>query len=196
MEKTIYIVRHCSAVGQAPHAELTAEGILQAAQLAEYFDGIEVNRVITSPFSRARQTGWPLAERKKLYVEIDSRLGERMLSSVDFTDWMIKLEDTFYDFHLKYEGGESSSEAMSRVCDVVDGLGDGSQTVLVTHGNLMALLLRRYDKQFGFEQWRTLTNPDVYAVRIKDGDSEVERVWDPIQKTGRLESSLFDVRSI
>lgn len=95
MEKTIYIVRHCSAEGQAPHAELTAEGILQAAQLAEYFDGIEVDRIITSPFSRARQTGWPLAERKNLHVEVDSRLGERVLSSTEFKDWLIKLEDTF-----------------------------------------------------------------------------------------------------
>lgn len=178
MEKVIYIVRHCSAEGQAPRAELTAEGILQASQLVKFFEDIEVNRIITSPFSRARQTGWPIAERKKLHVEVDSRLGERVLSSSEFTDWMIKLEDTFLDFHLKYEGGESSSEAMSRVCDVVEELGDGSQTVLVTHGNLMALLLRYYDERFGFEQWRALTNPDVYVVRIKDGDSEVERIWD------------------
>lgn len=178
MEKTIYIVRHCSAEGQAPHAELTAEGILQAAQLAEYFDGIEVDRIITSPFSRARQTGWPLAERKNLHVEVDSRLGERVLSSTEFKDWLIKLEDTFLDLHLKYDGGESSREAMTRVCDVVDELEEGSQTVLVTHGNLMALLLRCYDERFGFEQWQALTNPDVYMLRIKDEDSEVERVWD------------------
>ncbi|HJF32530.1 MAG TPA: histidine phosphatase family protein [Sporosarcina psychrophila] len=178
MEKTIYIVRHCSAEGQAPHAELTAEGILQAAQLAEYFDGIEVDRIITSPFSRARQTGWPLAERKNLHVEVDSRLGERVLSSTEFKDWLIKLEDTFLDLHLKYDGGESSREAMTRVCDVVDELEEGSQTVLVTHGNLMALLLRCYDERFGFEQWQALTNPDVYMLRIKDEDSEVKRVWD------------------
>ncbi|MEK5067946.1 histidine phosphatase family protein [Sporosarcina sp. FSL K6-1508] len=178
MEKTIYIVRHCSAEGQAPHAELTAEGILQAAQLAEYFDGIEVDRIITSPFSRARQTGWPLAERKNLHVEVDSRLGERVLSSTEFKDWLIKLEDTFLDLHLKYDGGESSREAMTRVCDVLDELEEGSQTVLVTHGNLMALLLRCYDERFGFEQWQALTNPDVYMLRIKDEDSEVKRVWD------------------
>jgi 2,3-bisphosphoglycerate-dependent phosphoglycerate mutase len=178
MEKIIYIVRHCSAEGQAPHAALTAEGILQAERLAGFFDGIEVNRIITSPFSRARQTGWPIAERKKLHVEVDSRLGERVLSSRDFKDWLIKLEGTFFDLNLKYEGGESSSEAMSRVCDVVDELGDGSRTVLVTHGNLMALLLRCYDERFGFEQWQALTNPDVYVVRIKDEDSEVARIWD------------------
>lgn len=177
MEKTIYIVRHCSAEGQAPGAELTAGGILQAGKLVEFFEDIEVDRIITSPFSRARQTAWPIAERKKLHVEVDSRLEERVLSSRDFEDWLLKLEDTFLDFHVKYEGGESSNEAISRVCDVVDELCDGSRTVLVTHGNLMALLVRCYDERFGFEQWQTLTNPDVYVVRIKDEDSEVERIW-------------------
>jgi len=185
MGKTIYVVRHCSAEGQEPEAGLTAEGILQAGRLAEFFDGIEVDRIITSPFKRARETAGPLIERKGLYVEVDSRLKERVLSSTDFTDWLIKLEDTFFDLHLKYEDGESSSEAMSRICDVIDELGDGSRTVLVTHGNLMALLLRCHDEQFGFEKWQALTNPDVYVVRIKDEVTTVERLWSN-ESEGRL----------
>ena len=95
---------------------------------------------------------------------------------------MIKLEDTFFDLHLKYDGGESSHEAMSRVCDVIEELGDGSQTVLVTHGNLMALLLKCYDERFGFEKWQALTNPDVFVVRIKDEDAAVERIWNSNKK--------------
>ena len=75
MEKVIYIVRHCAAEGQAPLATLTAEGILQSGLLAAFFDDIEVDRIITSPFKRARETAWPVAEKKKLHVEVDSRLG-------------------------------------------------------------------------------------------------------------------------
>ena len=132
-------MRHCSAEGQAPGAQLTAEGILQAGQLVEFFEEIEVDRCSES-ICACTTDGQSLAERKKLHVEVDSRLGERVLSSRDFEGWLIKLEDTFFNPHLKYEGGESSSEATSRVCDVVDELGDGSRTVLVAHGNLMALL--------------------------------------------------------
>ena len=47
-----------------------------------------------------------------LEVEIDERLSERMLSSVSLSDWLEKLEATFYDLDLKFEGGESSKEAM------------------------------------------------------------------------------------
>lgn len=81
------------------------------------------------------------------------------------------------DVHLKYEGGESSHEAMERVCHVADELPDGSKTVLVTHGNLMTLLLRCYDERVGFQEWQALTNPDVYRVRVMDGGAQVERIW-------------------
>ena len=81
------------------------------------------------------------------------------------------------DVHLKYEGGESTHEAMERVRKVVDELPDGSKTVLVTHGNLMSLLLRSYDERIGFEEWQALTNPDVYRVHVRDAETLVERVW-------------------
>lgn len=177
MEKVVYIVRHCEAEGQSPHADLTAKGIVQAEKLAEFFDGIEVDRIITSPFVRARMSAEPLANRKGQYFEEDSRLAERTLSSYDFEDWLLKLEDSFLDAHLKYEGGESSHEAMERVCNVVDELPDGSTTVLVTHGNLMTLLLRCYDEHIGFTEWQALTNPDIYRVNISDSEARVERVW-------------------
>lgn len=177
MDKVIYIVRHCSAEGQSPHADLTAEGIVQAEKLAAFFDEVEVDRIVTSPFVRARMTAEPLAERKGLYFEEDSRLAERTLSSYDFEDWLLKLEDSFLDVHLKYEGGESSHEAMERVCNVVEELPDGSKTVLVTHGNLMTLLLRCYDEHVGFAEWQALTNPDVYRVHVTEVGANVERIW-------------------
>ncbi len=177
MEKVVYIVRHCSAEGQSPHADLTAEGIMQAEKLAEFFQGIEVNRIISSPFVRARMTAIPLAEAKGLHVDEDSRLVERILSSHDFEDWLLKLEDTFLDLHINYEGGESSNEAMGRICDVVDELDENASTVLVTHGHLMALLLRSFDEHVGFTVWQSLTNPDVYRARITDTGAHVERIW-------------------
>ncbi len=177
LDKIIYIVRHCAAEGQSPHADLTTEGIVQAGKLADFFADLKVDRIITSPFVRARRTADPIADKKGMYFEEDSRLAERTLSSHSFEDWLLKLEDSFLDIHLKYEGGESSYEAMERVCKVVDELPDGSRTVLVTHGNLMTLLLRCYDERIGFPEWQALTNPDVYRVRVTEDGAQVERIW-------------------
>lgn len=177
LEKVIYIVRHCAAEGQSPHADLTAEGIVQSEKLAEFFEEREIDRVISSPFVRARRTAEPIADGKKIHIEEDSRLAERTLSTHDFKDWLLKLEDSFLDVHLKYEGGESSHEAMERVYKVVDELPDRSKTVLVTHGNLMTLLLRCFDERVGFQEWQALTNPDVYRVHVTDKGAQVERIW-------------------
>ena len=177
MEKLIYVVRHCEAEGQSPHAKLTTKGEWQTKELVRFLKGHKIDQVISSPFVRALKTAWPIAESLELRVEQDSRLSERVLSSRDFEDWLVKLEDTFLDVHVKYEGGESSIEAMTRVCNVVDGLPEGSRTVLVTHGNLTALLVRCFDDRFGFEEWQALTNPDVFVLRISDKGTAVDRVW-------------------
>ena len=175
--KLLYVVRHCEAEEQSPHAKLTTEGERQTKELVRFFERHKVDQVISSPFVRALETAWPIADSQALRVEQDSRLSERILSSRDFEDWLVKLEDSFLDVHVKYEGGESSIEAMTRLCNVVDGLPEGSRTVLVTHGNLMALLMRCFDDRFGFEEWQALTNPDVFVLRVTDSGTEVGRVW-------------------
>ena len=122
MEKIIYVIRHCSAEGQAADADLTAEGILQAEKLVQFFDGIEIDQIISSPFLRARRSAGPLAKEKGIHIEQDSELAERVLSSHNLEDWLVKLEATFVDASLKYEGGESSMEATARVRKVVEEL--------------------------------------------------------------------------
>jgi 2,3-bisphosphoglycerate-dependent phosphoglycerate mutase len=178
MEKVLYLVRHCEAEGQAPHAKLTLEGKMQAEKLASFFDEFEINRIISSPFLRARSTALPIAESKGLCIEQNSDLAERVLSSQDDANWEWKLRDSFSDVHLKYNGGESSIEAMTRAYKVVKELKEDTPTVIVTHGNLMTLLLRCFDKRFGFEEWRNLTNPDVYLIKFHTEEVSVERIWE------------------
>jgi 2,3-bisphosphoglycerate-dependent phosphoglycerate mutase len=39
-------------------------------------------------------------------------------------------------------------------------------TLVVTHGNLMALLLKHFDDAIGFAEWSALSNPDVYRIGL------------------------------
>ncbi|GKV68657.1 phosphoglycerate mutase [Sporosarcina sp. NCCP-2716] len=160
--KRIYMVRHCQAEGQSPEAPLTKEGV-QAEDLADFFGNLQVDRIISSPFKRAIQTVQPFADRKQLVIETDARLEERRLSGVPLHDWLDKLKKTFDNPDLKFDGGESSAEAAVRIVSVVDEAFRNhlATTLIVTHGNLLALLLNRLDNQFGFEDWADLTNPDI-----------------------------------
>lgn len=175
----IYIVRHCEAEGQGPDAKLTANGMIQREALAEFFSKMPIDQIISSPFTRAIQSIEPLGQIKNLEVKVDERLVERTLSTGNLPDWFEKLRETFGDDHLKFEGGESSKEATERIVAVVEEVIESNrkQTILVTHGNLMALLLTKYDEYFGFEGWKNLTNPDVFALHIEEADMHLERIW-------------------
>jgi 2,3-bisphosphoglycerate-dependent phosphoglycerate mutase len=72
--KTIYIVRHCKAESQQIDAALTADGLVQAARLVELLKGSQIERIISSPYIRAKDSVAPLAQRLKLHVELDERL--------------------------------------------------------------------------------------------------------------------------
>lgn len=175
MNKTIYLIRHCQAMGQAPDAELTEAGRRQAHKLADFLEKQRVVHIVTSPFSRAIQSIEPAADRLGLQIEVDDRLAERVLSTQDLPDWMEKLEESFGDAELKLAGGESGKEATDRAMEAMSEMKD--RTAAVTHGNLLGLLLKQIDAGYGFSEWQKLTNPDVYKVEIENGHLSVTLVW-------------------
>ena len=78
-------------------------------------------------------------------------------------------------------GGESSREAMQRASEVVsEALAQPiSTTLLVTHGNLMTLILKHFDNRIGFAEWQQLTNPDVFRITMATERPEIARIWHP-----------------
>ena len=179
MSQTLLIVRHCQAQGQQPNAGLTLVGERQAEELAAFLDQQHVDRIVSSPFVRAIHSIEPLARLKNLPIETDDRLVERTLGE-PARDWQDRLRATFADLDLRFPGGESSREAMERarsaIADILQQR--ASATVVVTHGNLMTLLLKYFDHRFGFVEWHALTNPDVYEVTVDAERTSVARIWE------------------
>lgn len=179
MQKNIYIVRHCEAQGQPPESPLTEKGHEQAIELTRFFSNVPIDRILSSPFLRAIQSVEPLSKEKNIMIEINDRLAERTLSSRDMPDWLEKLSSTFDNLDLKYEGGESSKEAMERIVSVVEEAFDSvaENTIIVTHGNIMSLLLKNNNDSFGFDHWKKLSNPDVFLLSKAKNEVKMERLW-------------------
>lgn len=175
----IYIVRHCKAEGQSPSANLTDEGYLQAEMLSEFLYDKNIEYIVSSPFIRALQSISPLAERLQLRVMTDARLSERILCNEDHPNWREMLRNTFYDLELCYTGGETSTSAMNRALSVIADVKFNklNSVVIVTHGNLMSLLLKYYDNTFGFEEWERLSNPDIYHLEFDGVSTSLQRIW-------------------
>lgn len=174
--KMVYLVRHCSATGQEPGAKLTDMGHQQAVELTTFFKDIKIDHIISSPFARAQHSIQPTAQLKNISITIDENLAERTLSTSNLPNWLELLEETFTDFDLKLDGGESSREATNRALKVVNESPNNS--VLVTHGNLMCLILKHFDDSVGFQEWKSLSNPDVYSLTIVNNKSTIEQLWE------------------
>src|SRR6267142_989850 len=140
-----------------------------------------VDLLVSSPYTRAQQSIAPLARRLGLAVEIDDRLAERVLAAQPLVKWRDAIRQTFEDLDLAWHGGESSRTAMARGRAAIDSLLARPECapVVVTHGNLMTLILSSFAPQFGFQTWECLSNPDVYCLAVQGERVEMSRTWVP-----------------
>lgn len=177
--QNIYVVRHCKAKGQEPFARLTETGVQQANLLAEFLSDKNVDFIISSPYDRAYRTIEPLAAKLDLEIILDDRLIERVLTDKNHPEWRDMLRTTYDDLDLCYEGGESSNTAMIRAIRVVtEVLNSGfNNSVIVSHGNLISLLLKHFDDRIGFREWEVLSNPDVYHLCFSNEAPSIHRIW-------------------
>lgn len=178
--KTIYLVRHASAAGQPIDAPLTEQGRKQALTLVNFFKQKEIDIIYSSPFKRALDTIKPLSDSREINVIEDSRLGERVLSTVNFEDWRDKLKQSFDDFDLVFEGGESHSAGMERAKSLIEDLlcSEDDHILLVSHGNMTTLLMRYFNESFGYDCLMEMTNPDVFELVVSNEKTILNRIWD------------------
>ena len=84
---------------------------------------------------------------------------------------------SFDDPHFHAPGGES---AIGTLCRVRAALGDildeeHRLPLVVTHGNVMALLLQSVDASFGYQGWKSLT---IWILSERpNGSRAFQRVW-------------------
>lgn len=177
--KSIYLVRHCKAAGQEPEAPLTSQGRDDSLQLIDFFIDKSVEVIYSSPYIRAIDSIKPFAMAVGLDVNVDFRLTERVLSTVELDDWMEKLELTYDDLKLRFEGGESSNEAIRRGIECIEEILEQpvKNSIVVSHGALMSLMIKHYSKDFGFNEWKRMTNPDIFHLKVIGKEVVINRIW-------------------
>ncbi|MCM3357428.1 histidine phosphatase family protein [Psychrobacillus sp. MER TA 171] len=178
--KSLYFIRHCKAGGQESNAPLTKDGEQSAKDLVPLLEKLQIDYIISSPFKRAVQTIEPFAHQAGLKIHIDEALSERILSKEPMDDWLVQLKKTFEDIDLTFPGGESSREALGRILNVVNevsGIKGVKNVGIVSHGNIMSLLINHFDSTFGFDEWSRMKNPDIFLLEGKNiSRVEIEKI--------------------
>ena len=169
--RELLLVRHCASTGQPPESRLSDEGYRQAQTLADFLDGHAIGAVVSSPFRRARETIEPFARRRGLELRTDPRLAEHTLSAESRDDWRDCVRRCFEDPDYRAPGGESARESRARAWAAIDTALDAGPAlpVLVSHGQLLSLLLSSVDPDFGYAGWASMRNPDVFRLAVEAG---------------------------
>jgi 2,3-bisphosphoglycerate-dependent phosphoglycerate mutase len=185
---TIYLVRHAHANWhEDDNRPLSPAGLEAAGLVADRLATRSIVAVYTSPSRRAVQTVEPLASRLGLRPEVMPDLRERRLPAVRPGEFDTLVRNAWSTPDIAPPGGESNVEAQGRGIAVVQAVlrrHAGSQVVLATHGNLLALVLNALDPRFGYEFWRDLSFPDVYQLVFDDARlRDVKRVWNAAENS-------------
>ena len=136
-----------------PGVPLSADGLAQAAALAERFRGLEVAAVLSSPVQRAQETAAPIADALELRVTVEVGLDE-----IDVGAWTgcafeaLEGQPAWQAWNrcrstAGCPGGETMLAAQARAVAAVLRAGTtfaGRQVVLVSHQDVLKAVLAHF----------------------------------------------------
>lgn len=147
----VHVVRHGEVnnpdgvlYGLLPGFHLSATGQAMASRLGEWFAGVELAQLRSSPLERAQETMAPIAAaRPELEVRLDDRLieaenhlagqvfGKRNKAIFNPRNWRYFANPIRPSWGEPYE--QVAARMLAVINEVADEIGPGAQAVLVSH---------------------------------------------------------------
>lgn len=175
----IYVVRHGETEENANNclvgrinSSLTKEGVNQAKIVAEKFNGINIDLIVSSTLDRCRQTAQIISNNSIPVVYTDKLLGRDHgeftgchRDSINFNDYWN------YNKNIKYERAESVQDLYNRVASLIEELKKEYQDkniIIVTHSGVMRVLYYYFNgiPEDGIFGEITIKNCDVHEYNL------------------------------
>jgi probable phosphoglycerate mutase len=196
----LILVRHGESEGNrqrvfAEHTEelpLTDVGYGQAQAVAQCIAShFRTERIVSSPYRRARETARVIAERLGHPVEVEPQLHEREVGAYRGQPYASMRSAADYDLKRPWawtpRGGESFVDVKARVGPILDRLASdsrGRDVVIVSHGGVMLTLWAHVTGQ-----WAALHTPPNCGIVIIEHDA---RGYAMPQVFGNAESAAHE----
>jgi len=161
----IYILRHTDRVHDASFfAPLTKNGLIQAENLVEYLEDIDINKIYCSPFLRTMQTTYPYSKKHFIKLSLDYAISESKKKE-NVTEYAANVTLPLYiaelfNYDSEYYSSmkttdipypETTEQLIKRITiflnKIIDNHGDSNDNILfVTHGGICQNLLHFINK--------------------------------------------------
>ena len=178
MYTKIYFIRHAHSSyinGFEKERGLSEEGKKAAACLVDVFKSIDIKAIYSSDYKRAIKTVEPIANEKTIEIGQYPQLRERLLKPEEvvlpYDDFIHAIKKSHEDHKFSLEGGESIEEVQKRTIPFIHQIMDkhkGKNIIIASHGNVMTMIMKYYDSNYGYEFWKETTMPDIYIMTFKD----------------------------
>ncbi len=158
---TLYVVRHCEAAGNhkrvfqgSSDCDITELGSVQLVFLSERFKDIKIDKVYSSPLTRAKKTAHAIADPKNLPVTVKDELTEicgGIIEGMSFDEIFERYNSLEYTWeHEPHNFAPEKGEAMRSVYERIWGAvreiieeNDGKTVVIASHGAAIRNLICR-----------------------------------------------------
>ena len=183
--KRIVLIRHGKAVmgGKDHERELDEDGIIQAQSLKSKLleIGLDNADIYSSPFRRAIQTIKPFADtNKNISITESHQLEEIHMPKDENLSKHQVIEKMWEDENFKISEGLSHREHFDKIKPFLSNIFDNFKSnnkdlVIITHGVLIGIILKFFFKMsFGFNNWKTMSMPDIYFLNFDDNNKFLE----------------------
>ncbi|WP_273851308.1 histidine phosphatase family protein [Guptibacillus spartinae] len=179
----VYLVRHAHSTYSPDEygRELSEAGRKDVKLLTQQMLERHIDVILSSPYKRAIQTVEGIAKHYNKEIQIIEAFKERTLAEKPVEHFQEAIEAVWRNETYAHPGGESNEEARNRGIRALKEILNsyyGQSIAIGTHGNLMVLIMRHFDRQYDVNFWRSLDMPDVYCLTF-DGETllNVERIW-------------------
>ncbi|XXM74066.1 histidine phosphatase family protein [Lysinibacillus sphaericus] len=172
MPTTIYFVRHAHSVYSPEELgrPLSEKGRRDAARVTGILKDKNIQTVCSSPYKRAVETVEGTAAFFNKEIDIYEDMKERQLSGEPVENFPEAIMKVWKEPDFSFPGGESNREAQKRGIKSFLGIlerYEGKNVAIGTHGNIMVLIMNRFDPQYGIDFWEELDMPDIYKLTFE-----------------------------
>ena len=174
----VYFIRHSKpdiSIKDDAIRPLLPEGIEKSKELINFFSGIKIDYIYSSPYKRSIQTIEPIAENKNIKIKTINDFRERKMNN----KWIENFEEfskrQWNDFSYKLIDGESLEEVQKRNIKALNKIlleNKGMTIIIGTHGTALSTIINYYDKNFQYKSFIEIVNIMPYIVKIEFNNNE------------------------